>query len=304
MPHDISPAKDRTISLFQRSPTAESDKRQPNKLKKKQRVTSSSNPSAQSSANSLHGPSGAGSPGIPATQPSQDVAEYAPLASIPSEGAAGAACETSDPSRLLAEPTRPAEPHRSSDSKLKPQASSQSLHSREESMNEQSDIDPTDDPIIAAEHKEKRRRWRLSRRKEDTLGANLTSPKKSIGANGGADTSTTSFQSGRIRKSSTGDSVPVGSDSGMGSAHQQTSNDSGPSFESGGREREEKRGPIDWLKRKMQAKEEKRERDAEKEKERVAKEGHSEQPRGPSADIRRSAERTEEASTATTAAPA
>jgi hypothetical protein len=182
-------------------------------------------------------------------------------------------------------------------------------------MNEQSDIDPTDDPVVAAERKEKRRRWRLSRRKEDTLGANLTSPKKSIGANAGADTSTTSLQSGRVRKSSTGETVPAGSDSGMGSTHKQTSNDSGPSYESGGKEREEKKGPIDWFKRKMhEAKEEKRERDAEKEKERVAKEGHSEnrrltsgdgeQPRGPSVDIRRSAEKTEEAPAAPAAAAA
>jgi hypothetical protein len=57
-----------------------------------------------------------------------------------------------------------------------------------------------------------------------------------------------------------------------------------------------------------EAKEEKHARDAEKEKERLAKEGvtenrkltsgDGERPRGPSTDIRRSAERTEEAPTA------
>lgn len=297
-------------AFFQRSPTTESDKRQPNKLRKK-RIPSSSNPSAQSSSNSLHGPSDNALPGTHTNYPVQDAAEYSHLASIPSADsqtpmAVGSpAQEHTDPIHLA---TRPEEVHRSSDGTLKPQASSHSLHSREESMNEASDMDNTDDPVQAAEQKEKRRRWRLSRKKEENLGAKLSSPKKSIGSNGGADTSTTSFHSNRGRKSSTGDAIAVGSDSGMQSAYQPTSNDSGPSHDSAGKDKEEKKGPIDWLKRKMhEAKEEKRERDAEKEKERIGKTGpgeHSgampvgEARAGRSMDIRRSAEKVEEAPSA------
>jgi hypothetical protein len=165
-------------------------------------------------------------------------------------------------------------------------------------MNEQSDMDNIDDPVVAAEQKENRRRWRLSRRKDESLGANLTSPRRGIGANGGADASTTSFNSGRGRKSFTADTIPAGSDSGMASTYQQISNDSGPSHESGGKE-EKKGNPIDWFKRKMQeAKEEKRERDAEKEREKAGKGERgtsSGETRGKSMDMRRSAEKEIEA---------
>jgi hypothetical protein len=302
-PETTSPVRDRTF--FHRSPTAESDKKQPNKLRKKRNV--SSNPSAQSSSNSLNGPSGNDSPAMPTTHPTQEIAEYPHLASIPSGDPTISRTEASPvveqglgAGKLAPLPARPEEVHRSSDGTLKPQNSSQSLRSREESMNEQSDMDNTDDPVVAAEQKEKRRRWRLSRRKDESLGANLTSPKKGIGANGGADTSTTSFNSGRGRKSFTADTIPAGSDSGMASTYQQTSNDSGPSHESGGKEREEKKGnPIDWFKRKMQeAKEEKREREAEKEKEKTGKgerRTSTGEARGKSMDMRRSAEKETEA---------
>jgi hypothetical protein len=304
-PETTTPSRDRTF--FHRSPTAESDKKQPNKLRKKRNV--SSNPSAQSSSNSLNAPSGNDSPAMPTTHPTQEIVEYPHLASIPSGDPTIFRTEASpvieqepNAAKLAPLPARPEEVHRSSDGTLKPQNSSQSLRSREESMNEQSDMDNIDDPVIAAEQKEKRRRWRLSRRKDEPLGANLTSPKKSIGANGGADTSTTSFNSGRGRKSFTADTIPAGSDSGMTSTYQQTSNDSGPSYESGGKEKEEKKGnPIEWFKRKVQeAKEEKRERDAEKEKEKAGKSERrtsTGEARGKSMDMRRSAEKETEAPT-------
>jgi GTPase-activating protein SAC7 len=302
-PETTTPVRDRTF--FHRSPTAESDKKQPNKLRKKRNV--SSNPSAQSSSNSLNGPSGNDSPAMPVTRPTQEVAEHPHLASILSGDPTISHTHASpvieqEPAgaKLAPVPARPDEVHRSSDGTLKPQNSSQSLRSRGESMNEQSDMDNIDDPVVAAEQKEKRRRWRLSRRKDESLGANLTSPKKGIGANGGADTSTTSFNSGRGRKSFTADTIPAGSDSGMASTYQQTSNDSGPSYESGGKEKEEKKGnPIDWFKRKMQeAKEEKRERDAEREKEKAGKgerRTSTGEARGKSMDMRRSAEKETEA---------
>lgn len=294
-----TPVRDRTF--FHRSPTAESDKKQPNKLRKKRNV--SSNPSAQSSSNSLNGPLGNDSPAMPITHPAQEIAEYTNLASIPSGDPTISRTEASpiieqepNAAKLAPLPARREEVHRSSDGTLKPQNSSQSLRSREDSMNEQSDMDNVDDPVIAAEQKEKRRRWRLSRRKDESLGANLTSPKKGIGANGGADTSTTSFNSGRGRKSFTADTIPAGSDSGMASTYQQTSNDSAPSQESLAREKEEKKGnPIEWFKRKVQeAKEEKRERDAEKEKEKAGKgerRTSTGEARGKSMDMRRSSEK-------------
>jgi len=159
----------------------------------------------------------------------------------------------------------------SSEGTLKPKASpTPSLRSRSsanEQSNVESDADHDDNTASGAEQSEKRSRWRLSRRKDEqtSLGANLTSAPKSIGTNGGAEASTSSFtSSSRPRKSFTGETVPVGSESTLAQPVQQSSNDSGPSNESAGKE--EKKGPIDWLKTKMrEAKEEKRGRDAEKE---------------------------------------
>jgi GTPase-activating protein SAC7 len=267
-PDVVTPGKERRF--FQRSPTTESDPRHPNKLRKK-RINSSSNPSAQSSTHSLQGQSANASPGIATTQPNQEISEFPHLSSIPSSEPAISHTDASPitEQQNVTHLTRPEGVHQSSDGTLKPQNSSHSLRSRGESFHEASDIDVTDDPVALAEKKEKKHRWTLTRKKDESLGASL-SPKKNIGSNGGAETSTTSFSSSRARKSFTGDTVPVGSDSSMIFPHQQTSNDTGPSHDSSGKE--EKKGPIDWLKRKMQeAKEEKREREAEKERERAGK---------------------------------
>jgi hypothetical protein len=159
------------------------------------------------------------------------------------------------------------------------------LRSREDSTNEHSDLDHTDDPARIEEQKEKRRRWRLSR-KPDTYGGNT---KNIAGSNGGPETSTTSFHSGRPRKSFSGDAATPVAESGISYAHLQVSHESGPSNGSAGKDKEEKKGPIDWLKTKMrEAKEEKRERDAEKEKERLARGGPGDGTRGKSMDVRRS----------------
>jgi hypothetical protein len=304
-PGSVTPTKERTIPFFgQRSPTAESEKRQPNKLRKKfnPNVPNSGNASAQSSANSLHGPA---TPPIPIITPTHEPSEY--------PGMATAALPDQDPNQLSAQPIRPPEVHRESDGTLKPQASSQSLHSRDESTNEFSDVDPSDDPVVAAEKKEKKHRWRLSRRKEENqnLGANLNlSPPKALGANNAAGTSATSLHSGRGRKSSAaaGEPVPmgVGSDSGMSSAYQVVSNDSGAAAnnnnEAGAGSKEEKgekKGISGWVKRIVQeVKEDRHARDAEKEKERREKDGNEglsvgegDKPRRPStADKRKSAE--------------
>jgi len=155
------------------------------------------------------------------------------------------------------------------DGALKPQGSTNSLRSGELS-NDQSDLEHVDDPVVASEQKEKRKMWRLSRRpKEDKKDDNQTHhapsspPKKSIGGNNGAETSMTSFNSGRPRRSFQNEPMP--------SVDQLTSESSNGSA---GKEKEDKdkKSPIDWFKNKMrEAKEEKRERDAERERERGQK---------------------------------
>lgn len=352
-----TPTKDKTErALFLRSTTTDSEKRQPNKLKKK-RIPGSTNPSAQSSQSSLHGPmvpSGAYPPpsglqsvgtgiGDSTSVPARDRApgfdgaipgdssgrldpgggpallqpadsQHAHTSATTSGVVESKAVDSEEPSRVIlpaggssaavhpeaeGQITRnhdsPGKPgandytgrdttfgatgrsdidvQRASDTTLKPQESSNSLHSGgggDESMNDASDLDH--DPAAAAEQKEKRRRWRLSRKKDESLGANLTSPKKTIGANNGAETSTTSFGSGRPRHSFTGDTIPAGSESGMSHARQEISNDSGPSNGSNKDDNDKKGSTLGWLKSKIRSgKDEKRERDAEKERERSGK---------------------------------
>jgi hypothetical protein len=273
--------------FFLKSLTGESDKRAPNKLRKK-RIPGSSNPSAQSSTTSLPGQAGDGSPRQPPlVEPGIALEQHHQLESIPS---GELFMSPSGPySSLSAQPALnntettpltpiqqnvhpeshllPGQPIYSFDGALKAQGSANSLRSREESGNDQSDLDHVDDPVVGSEQKEKRRLWRLSRRKDDQthLGSNLASPKKALGSNDRAETSTTSFSSGRPRMSLSGiDHPPLP----VESANMTTNTDS--TNGSAGKElKEDKKGPIDWIKNKMrEAKEEKRERDAEKERER------------------------------------
>lgn len=233
-PETATPTRERNLAgLFQRSPTGENEKKQPNKLRKK-RIPGSSNPSAQSSTHSLT----SGSPAVHPTLPTSDVVEQPRLENTDATPpAAGTPQAEEFPLKA-----RPEDIQHSSDKTLKPLTSPPTSLRSKSSFNDQSDIDPMDEAAVA-ERKEKRSRWRMSRRKDDsaTLG-NTLSPKK--GFENGAGASTSSISSSRPRKSFTGDTVPLGSEPSLIGAHLQSSNDSGPSSE-------EKKGPLGWLKGKI-----------------------------------------------------
>lgn len=256
------PRERNVSSLFSRSPTtAEGEKKQPNKLRKK-RTPGSSNPSAQSSSNSLSGPpSAAQSPSARPTLPVHAVAEHPQLESIPSANPRVTETVPTPPVSDSLDGTSQAkvmDSNHSSDGTLKPKPSSTSMQSL--STNDHSDINhtDTDDAGPSAEATEKRRRWRMSRRKESQGAHSLASDpaKKSLGSNGGAETSSNSVTSNsHPQKSVTGDSK---SDPTPSTQAQHAGSESN--------NKEEKKGPIDWLKTKMrEEKEKKRERDAEKE---------------------------------------
>ena len=275
----LTPTREKP-GFFGRSPTTESEKKTPNKLRKK-RIPESSNPSAQSSTHSLNGPS-ALSPS-PLANPVQDArdVEYRPLEVIKSVSPDRSTAEASPsadtprqseaakqlrqehrPERLEPQKQRPEDSHHSSDQTLKPLVSpTSSLHSHS-SFNDQShsDMDHLDD-VTMAEQKEKKSRWRMSRKRDEpqSYGANLT-PRKGLGVDGNAAASSSSIgSSARPRKSFTGDSLP--SESNLSTAHAQSSNESGSAHAT-----EEKKGPLGWIKNKMREKrEENREREAEKE---------------------------------------
>jgi hypothetical protein len=264
---DVStPTRERNVSnFFQRTPTTESEKKAPNKLRKK-RIPGSSNPSAQSSTHSLNAQqSGAQSPGLPPAPSGQENAEYPQLESIPSinptTDATPPMTETPRAEQPAQFPTRH-EDSQQSERTLKPASPTSSLHSRS-SFNDQSDVDHHD-AAAANEQKEKRSRWRMSRHRDDSqaLGHSLT-PKKGLGSDAGAGASSSSIgSSARPRKSFTGDTMPVSSDSTLVGTHLQSSNDSG----SAGASSEEKKGPLGWIKNKMREKrEESKEKGAEKE---------------------------------------
>jgi len=265
---DIStPGRERNVSsFFQRSPTMDSEKKGPNKLRKK-RIPGSSNPSAQSSTHSLTAQQGsAASPGLPPTNTTHETAEHPQLESIPSIN------PTTDATPPLTETPRAEQPSQfptrhqesqQSERTLKPASPASSLHSRS-SFNDQSDIDHHDTAAIN-EQKEKRSRWRLSRQRDDSqsLGHSLTPTKKGLGSDAGAGASSSSIgSSARPRKSFTGDTVPVSSDSTLVGTHLQSSNDSGSAGVGG----EDKKGPFGWIKNKMREKrEENKEKGTEKE---------------------------------------
>ncbi|KAI1376796.1 RhoGAP-domain-containing protein [Hypoxylon crocopeplum] len=229
----VTPLKERNLqSLFQRSPTSEGERRQPNKLRKK-RLASSTNPSAQSSTASLPHSEGF-SPALESSNPIEQKTSYLE----PSSSENGTSAETpSEPtpraSQVPSGNTIPVdvETHNT----LKPKDSPPtSLHS---SFNEGSDIDQVDEnmPVSSTEaaDKEKKRRWRISRRKEDYPN----SPSQNLGTNSNAEMSTSSVGSGqRPRKSWTGESSDVAA----------TLAES----EAGSRERDEHKGPIGWIKNK------------------------------------------------------
>lgn len=304
----ITPTNEKTGFLRTLSVT-DSEKRQPNKLRKR-RTPSSQNPSAQSSATSLKVISSEASPAGQEKVVPQDQQEPEPfrLESIPSgqtlhamsPGAVQAvATETSPPAgnaiapavsnttatTPLTEteqeilPPNPAYLQGQYDGAVKAKDSANSLRSGDVS-NDQSDLEHNEEGAVTsdgdAEKKEKRNRWRLSRRpKEDKASSKIprrispSSPSKlNIGSNNGAQISTTSFGSGnqsRIpRRSFQTETMP--------SMDQLTSEPSNGMSDV--ENRDAKKGPIGWIKNKMrEAKEDKRGRDAEREREKAVRSG-------------------------------
>ena len=293
----VTPTKERKISnLFSKSPTGDEDRkeiRQPNKLKKK-RIPSSSNPSAQSSANSLHH-----IPDSPANQ-----TFYTPM---PTPGAGmqsqvdpmGSAMPTmlntaatpfsEDPPQTGdgMQELDPLATHETSlshhDSTLKPlRSSTPSLRSRT-SVNDHSDGDHIDGVTNKVEDPAaKKRRWRFSSstKRDGQVPASSAGPSSQIGSNAIAEHSTTSVgSSGRPQLSVTNDSQQLGTESSSTglmstpSVLQPPSNDSTALKDRDllnqkdiTQEAPEKKGPIGWIKAKVaQAKEERKEREAEKE---------------------------------------
>ncbi|RDL41245.1 GTPase activation, GAP [Venustampulla echinocandica] len=273
-PEVVTPSKERNMPNFFRSTTSESERKQPNKLRKKQRVASSSNPSAQSSSQSLHAPPQDSVTSVPpalqSSQGTQDATALPVLESIPSENAHNISDSTPPLTQTpraeaqgqqLVETEGPGQP---SEQALKPGTPPASIHSHS-SLNDQSDLDHIDDSAPGAEQREKRSRWRLSRHRDtsQSLGYSL-SPRKGLGSDGGAGASSSSVGSAsRPRKNSTGDTMPVASESTLVSAHPHSSNESGPGSSAGS---EDKKGPLGWIKNKMREKrEESKEKEAEKE---------------------------------------
>ncbi|KAI0448011.1 hypothetical protein F4803DRAFT_2663 [Xylaria telfairii] len=226
--NNVTPSKEKNLqSLFQRSPNSDSERRQPNKLRKK-RIPSSTNPSAQSSTASLT----YSAIGSPTTETSDPLEKATHLESALPE--TNATIETpSEPtpraSQLPPAGNLPVHADHSTDS-LKPKPSlSASLHS---SFNEGSDVDQHEETThpSSAElaEKEKKRRWRMSRRKEDVVGP--------LGNNVHAEISTSTVGSSqRPRKSWTGDSSDVAT---------------ALENEIGAREKDDSKGPLGWIKHK------------------------------------------------------
>ncbi|KAI0166084.1 RhoGAP-domain-containing protein [Xylariaceae sp. FL1272] len=258
----VTPSKDRNLqSLFQRSPTSDSEKRQPNKLRKK-RLPSSTNPSAQSSTASLT-QSAFASPNAETADPIEDVQNVAGN----TQPENGLTTETpSEPTPRASQIPSAGTPPTDGHDTLKPQPSqTTSLHS---SFNDGSETEQLDEPglPLTGEHaeKEKKRRWRMSRRREDAI-----SPNRGLGVNSNAEMSNSTVGSShRPRKSFTGESSDT-------AAAALSESETGT----------EPRGPLGWIKTKYRE----ARGDADHKRTKSPTEGHGFLPsRSKSVDIKRS----------------
>lgn len=213
VPEVVTPSKERSLhGLFQRSPDS-GEKKQPNKLRKK-RVPSSTNPSAASSTTSLPHSPGV-SPSLEAPNPMEKIGEASPS----KESEQTLQDPKTDAIETPSEPTPRASqmpssgnlPPQSSEHELKAQASQPM--SVQSSSHDGSDFDRLEEPMTPVEQpdKERKRRWRLSRKKDDIPEGHpealLTSPRR-IGFNRTAETSNSSVgtEANRPRRSFTNES--------------------------------------------------------------------------------------------------
>ncbi|RFU34630.1 hypothetical protein B7463_g1729, partial [Scytalidium lignicola] len=261
-----TPSKERNLSsLFQRSPTGDIERKQPNKLKKR-RGPNSSNPSAQSSTHSLHGQHAAPA-GVTSQARTVDLNEYSHAENaqpgtsfVPDAEVTAQTLQTpkGEMAGTFPQSAPPEDLHQSSEKTLNQLASpTSSLHSHS-SFNDHSDFDHRDDS--AASDREKRSHWRLSRRK-DEQGLGLTSPRRLGNLDTGAGASTSSVSSSsRPRRSLQGEHPQLSSELSLVGAHSQNNNESATT------PTDEKKGPLGWIKSKVREKrDEIREKEAEKE---------------------------------------
>lgn len=230
----ITPSKERRIpnipNIFQRAPSGENNElRQPNKLRKKMPGTGG-HYSAHSSTVSLPR-SAAASPAIEASNPMETIpplpgnlnttASSGQPAPSPSDSTPRASQAPSAPSTML-------HPNNLTEMQPKPRESPPTSVT---SYNDMSDPDQLESqttaslasPEVASPDREKRRRWRLSRKKEDSISLNsppnfsqpLISPRM-LGSNSQAEGSNSSvgssgyFHNHRPRASMSGDVSDAG----------------------------------------------------------------------------------------------
>ncbi|KAK0748848.1 hypothetical protein B0T21DRAFT_407328 [Apiosordaria backusii] len=214
-PEVTTPSKERKLPiLFQRIATSDGEGGKPNKLRKK-RMPGSANPSAHSSQASLSH-STAASPNTETPNPLETISSGSKLA-IPGDAPAEPKPEAPQPAVTDTEPQpqallTPNNADKTLKSKMSPPTSLNS------SFNESSDMDQVDEltavtsEVASPESGEKgqKKRWRLSRKKEDTSPSYppLSSPRM-LGTHSNAETSTTSIGSSgyKGRQSMTGDSL-------------------------------------------------------------------------------------------------
>lgn len=287
-----TPSKERKLSsLFAKSPTSDGenrDSRLPNKLRKK-RLPDGSNASAQSSTQSLHG-----APDSPINQtfytplptPAASIqTRNDPLASMPpvfyntgatpvSELAPHPGEDTYQANNGLPQDQQPPNSGRSLKLSQSPTLSVRSRTSIADlSEATTSEVDHTDDSTM--KNVEKKRRWRLSSSAHKNGDSRTTlSASSQLGSNPVAENSNTSIgSSSKPSKSVTRGSQQIGGDNSASLHMQGSSNDSTPSKDKEvgkdkdpSQETSEKKGPIGWFKAKVaQVKEERKEREAEKE---------------------------------------
>lgn len=279
-------AKERKVStIFSKSPISDNDSkdtRQPNRLRKK-RLASSSNPSAQSSTQSL--PRGQDSPinqtfYTPMPTPSISAQNNNdPLSTFPASLSSSTGTPKPEAPPQVGDGIHEVNEdltHPTNGPPLKPSNSpSLSVHSRT-SVTDLSEADHIDDPNMKERKEKKKRPWRFSYSAKNNGESRTTlSASSQLGSNPVAENSSTSVgSSSKPRKSITYDSQQIVTETSALSNFQAISNDSMPSKdrEIGGdrgmsqETSEGKKGPIGWLKAKVaHAREEKHEREAEKE---------------------------------------
>ncbi|OAA80085.1 GPI biosynthesis protein Pig-F [Akanthomyces lecanii RCEF 1005] len=232
-PPQAKEPRERSVSnLFQRTSTEGSDKRQPNKLRKK-RTPGTINLSAHSSSNSLP-QSNAASPNIEMSNPLDNVPPLSETMATPT-----ATEKTEITSSPAAQPVQPTVSTVDATSlrETKPtDALTETLDSPVDSANGISDPEHASDDraagILSSPGKERKKRWlSLGSKKDDGNGE--VPPQLNLGLNQNAETSTTSFaSSSRARKSFQAD----GSETAFAESYDSKDSDA--------------KGPIGWIKNK------------------------------------------------------